>query len=123
MAGRYGVDALSRFLSILGFVLLIIFIFTRIGLVFIIAVIALIWIYIRMLSRNHAGRSAENAKYLELRNRVLSRIIKTKNRISGSRYYKYYKCPGCARTLRVPKGRGRISIRCPKCGKEFTGKT
>ena len=38
-------------------------------------------------------------------------------------YFKYFKCPNCKAKLRVPKGKGRLNITCPKCRTMFHGKT
>ena len=35
------------------------------------------------------------------------------------RLYHYYRCPQCRQKLRVPRGRGRIQISCPRCGTQF----
>jgi len=36
--------------------------------------------------------------------------------------HKYYHCPQCSKMLRVPKGKGKIEIRCT-CGRTFVRKT
>ncbi|MCD7981014.1 MAG: zinc-ribbon domain-containing protein [Clostridiales bacterium] len=33
--------------------------------------------------------------------------------------YKFYMCPHCSQKVRVPKGKGRIEITCPKCRTTF----
>ena len=37
--------------------------------------------------------------------------------------YHYYRCPKCRQKLRVPRGRGRIQISCPRCGTQFIKKS
>lgn len=37
--------------------------------------------------------------------------------------HKYMKCPHCKAQLRLPKGKGKISVTCPVCKKEFVKKT
>ena len=39
------------------------------------------------------------------------------------RKYKVFICPTCKQKLRVPRGKGKISISCPKCGTSFIKKT
>ena len=119
MAGRYGSDNLSRFLSFAGMIFLIIFMFTRWSILFVFAIAFIVWVYVRMFSRNIYKRQAENRKYLELKYKLGRKLRLTKTRISQSRYYRFYKCPGCGQTVRVPKGKGHIIITCPKCRKEF----
>jgi len=55
--------------------------------------------------------------------RVQSWLKKTQNRIEDSKTHKHFTCPNCKATLRLPKGKGKIMITCPKCRKEFTKKT
>lgn len=65
----------------------------------------------RCFSRNIYKRQKENKR---LRN-FLTRL--------KDRSHRYYRCPGCRQRVRVPKGRGKINIRCPKCGNKFVKKT
>jgi transcription elongation factor Elf1 len=37
--------------------------------------------------------------------------------------HRYFKCPGCGQRLRVPRGKGRISINCRSCGAAFERNT
>lgn len=83
----------------------------------------LIYSYIRMFSRNHAQRIAENRWYWEKRNAVMSWFGGVKTRFSLRKTYHYYRCPRCHQQLRVPRGRSRISITCPKCGTSFIKKS
>ena len=119
MAGRCGIDQLNRFLSILSLVLMIVAVVfngTRFSRpIWLIAFILLILVYARMLSRNLYKRSAENTRYLRLR------MIKV--RWTQRKDYKFFTCPACRTTLRVPRHKGKINIVCKKCGNSFTGKT
>lgn len=76
----------------------------------------------RMFSRNLQKRRAENAKFL---NAVWNPV---KRRINGARQqrqdkdHKYFTC-SCGAVCRVPRGKGRIVITCPKCGAQIRGKS
>ena len=37
--------------------------------------------------------------------------------------HKYFTCPNCRTVCRVPRGKGKIVITCPKCGSEIHGKS
>ena len=37
--------------------------------------------------------------------------------------HKYFTCPNCKTVCRVPRGKGKIVITCPKCGGEIRGKS
>lgn len=126
-AGRYGVDELSRFLTGFAMVTLILSCLIRNGLLgvlfWLLTLVSLIWNYCRMFSRRPEKRRAENHKYLTLRYRVTGKLTGLRQRISQKRYYRFYKCPGCGVTTRVPKGKGKIRITCPKCGESFVRKS
>jgi uncharacterized paraquat-inducible protein A len=76
----------------------------------------------RTLSKNIPARQRENAKFIELIQPWKKFIIK-KSRQFQDKDHRYYACPQCHNTLRVPKGRGKIKISCPHCQKEFIRKT
>ena len=130
MAGRYGVDQFSRFLSIAACVLLIASIplcFVWEGhlsdVVNVLGIAALIWCYVRTFSRNYTARQKENLRYLAVQNRITGwfRLQRDKHRYRNE--YKFYTCPGCKSVVRVPKGKGRLRITCRRCGYSFEKKT
>lgn len=127
MAGRYGNDQLNRFLSIAGLVFAIIalpFHRNAVSSFFWLIAIALIaLVYARMLSRNVIKRSDENTKYLRKKNSVVRAFNLRKERWKQRKSYKFFTCPACHTTLRVPKGKGKVNIVCRKCGNSFQGKT
>lgn len=87
------------------------------------ALAALICIYFRMFSKDLYRRRSENAKYLRAKERVLSHLRTWKAGWVQRREYKFFRCPSCHSYLRVPRGRGKISIVCRKCGTGFFGKS
>ena len=117
MMGRYGVDQLSFGMLLLSMVLMM---FTR-GRLWPLALLRLAVLglaYYRMLSRDISARAQENGRFLGL----CYRLRRWFNGVAGrlqDRAHRYYRCPVCRQRLRVPRGRGRIAITCPKCGKEF----
>ena len=126
MAGRYGVDEYSRFLNIVALVSLVLSIlFNNVLSVFfwLLAIISLVWTYFRMFSRNTYKRRAENNAYLTIRYNMTRKLSGLKQRMQQKRYYRFYKCPKCGITTRVPKGKGKIRITCPKCGEIFQRKS
>ena len=126
MAGRYGVDEYSRFLNIVALVSLVLSILFNNGLsvfFWLLAIISLVWTYVRMFSRNTYKRRAENNAYLTIRYNMTRKLSGLKQRMQQKRYYRFYKCPKCGITTRVPKGKGKIRITCPKCGEIFQRKS
>lgn len=122
MYGRYGADELSRVLVGAALVCIILQIFTR-GwgdtLLNILAWIVLIYGYFRMLSKNHTRRWMENQKYLSFKNRITGNINRQKGYAAQRKTHHIYKCPGCGQKIRIPKGKGRIEVTCPKCKTTF----
>jgi predicted RNA-binding Zn-ribbon protein involved in translation (DUF1610 family) len=91
--------------------------------IYTIALIGIIYTYFRVFSRNISKRSEENERYLRFHYKVVGKINKIKFRIADNKTHKIFKCPSCSQKIRVPRGKGRISIKCPKCRIEFIKKT
>ena len=123
MAGRYGNDGLNQFLNILCLVFMVLALITRVGLLYYVALGLGIWFYCRMFSRNISARSVENYKYYALRDQVLGWWRGRKARWDNRKQYRYFTCAQCKQKLRVPRGRGRIQISCPRCGNQFIKKS
>lgn len=126
MAGRYGSDQLSRAISILVCVLAVIALIgssTWLSLLWYPALILLIYDYYRMLSRNIYKRERENQWYLNKTEGIRSRFRLWRDKVRQRKDYKFFTCPNCNTTVRVPKGKGTITITCPKCKERFTRKS
>lgn len=125
MAGRNGMDELSRDLYTLGLLLLFLGVILKKGLLYA-AALVVIWVSIlRILSINIIRRQAENMKYTERKRKVLAKLRLSGRHLRERKDHRFYTCPSCGQKVRVPKNRGRIEIRCPKCGNTFikdTGK-
>lgn len=128
--GRYGMDRLNYFLSFLYFVLILLFSFSKNTLLYSLSTLTLIILLFRMLSKNIYKRSSENSKFMEIAapftqhlNTLKAPFVKSfntnKQKFTQRKTHCFYGCPGCAQTIRVPKGKGKIQIRCPKCGATF----
>lgn len=123
MAGRYGGDQLCIALLILSVLLSLISEIPRLGLVLYLSFIPLALSIFRMFSKNINKRSMENYKFSILISPIYSWSNKRIRRLQDSKTHKYFSCPNCKTQLRVPKGKGKISISCPKCKTEFVKKT
>lgn len=128
--GRNGMDNFSVFLWWAGLILLLLSSILRrpIGEIassslWALSLLCIVFSFFRILSKNRAKRSAENAKYLQIKGRLLNRFRGAKTRYSQRRDYKFFKCPECRSVLRVPRGKGRIYVTCRKCGARFEAKS
>ena len=126
MAGRYGNDQLNRFLLVASLVLLVTGSLFGSGISRIFLTLAMLLLalsYVRMLSRNIYKRRDENNKYMRLRYKVTAALRLYRERWVQRKDYKFFTCPSCRTTLRVPRGHGKIKIVCRKCGNSFIGKS
>ncbi|HWR22577.1 MAG TPA: zinc ribbon domain-containing protein [Feifaniaceae bacterium] len=133
--GRYGNDQLNRALSIVAIVLVLIGMFlprqSGVGLVFsAIPTVLIVWMLVRMFSRDFSARSAENAKFLAwwlpIQSKLRAFFSGNRARTAGRnptfaerRKYKYFLCTQCAQRLRVPRGKGKLRVTCTRCGNKF----
>ena len=115
MVGRYGMDQLSRTVLWVSMIaalaaLLLPLPLLRLGIVSA-SYLGRFWVIFRTFSSNTYKRYRENRRYLMLLGRV-----KDKD-------HRYYTCPRCRQPVRVPRGKGKIAITCPKCKEKFVKKT
>ena len=126
MIGRNGNDDLNRFLLAVDLILILLSVLFSRGIGRIFSPLALVLLgltYYRMFSRDLMRRSDENFRFIQLKERLLSGFRVKKEQWCQRKDYKFFVCPACKATLRVPKGRGKIKIVCRKCGNSFSGKS
>lgn len=120
MLGRYGVDSFSKFLMGVALFLCILEIFLDSAILNLGFSLIVIYVYFRMFSRNYNKRYQENLKYLQIKNKVVAKFNSEKSLMKQRKTHHIYKCPTCSQKIRIPRGKGRICITCPKCKTEFT---
>nr|WP_246240615.1 hypothetical protein [Anaerocolumna sedimenticola] len=123
MMGRYGVDDLGKFLMWIAIIIMLPSVFFRNRIIEIIPFIILIICYFRVFSRNINKRYNENQKFLVFKNRFFGYFQRANTRRMQNKNYHIYVCPTCKQKIRVPKGKGKICITCPKCKAEFIRKS
>ncbi len=115
MMGRYGTDKLNMWILGGGLVLCLVSIFISnayVDLALTTGSYALmIWAIFRTFSRNTYKRYRENRRFLMLLDRIKDRD------------HRYFDCPKCRQPVRVPRGKGKIMITCPKCKEKFQRKS
>lgn len=133
---RYGADELSVTLIITGILLLLAYpIFTIYYIewtLIVLGVLSIGWALYRSFSTNIAKRRRENDSFLlffrgssreEKKRRKEEEKARKAKRKEDERVYAYFFCPRCRKELRVPRGKGKIRIKCPHCSEEFIRKT
>lgn len=123
MAGRYGTDGLGRFIIGVSLVLLIIGLVVRRPWPDVLAFLGLVVCYSRMFSKNVGRRRREELIYESFRSRFLESFRRLRFRIRENKEFHIYRCPKCSQKIRIPRGKGRISIHCPNCGGDFIKKS
>ncbi len=134
MAGRHGGDSFSVAQLVLYCILLLLSSIFRNSVLFILALVVLVWCIWRMLSRSQEQRWKENEWFLGWWRPIWNGMRGISSRFHSAQdyatmkardrnVYRYYKCPKCKNKLRVPKGKGTIAITCPVCHTEFTKRT
>ena len=127
MAGRNGMDAFNRFLSVVLLVLVLGSMLIRnyrlAGSLSILTLALLVYIYFRMFSRNIYRRQQENGAYLREKYKITSAWNGMRERWAQRKDYRFFKCPSCHTRLRVPRGKGKLNIVCRKCGTSFQRRT
>lgn len=119
MQGRYGVDNLSKALMYMGIIVVIASLFVRWNFLSLLGWVLLIIVYVRMLSKNHARCYAQNQKYLQYTSKVRGFFKRTRSHMEQRKTHRIFACPSCKQKIRIPKGKGKIEISCPKCNTKF----
>ena len=115
-SGRNGVDELSKVILWPSLIVMVLSGFIPVAwlsaALYGVAFAGVIYSYYRVLSKKLDKRQAENNAYLSWRNQWKQRWTQRKT-------HKFYRCPKCKTVLRVPRGKGKISITCRTCGEKF----
>ena len=119
MYGRYGGDQLNSFILIAVAILMVINIFLNSLIMYVAYMLLWVWSLFRMLSRKIYKRRAENEKFLRLWTPIKNKFKLMKNKRRDRKTHVYKKCPRCKAVLRLPKRKGKHTVRCPKCSNRF----
>lgn len=122
MTGRYGSDQLTSTMVIVGFILYAISMLFGSSILSLLGLFLLLLSIFRMLSRDHARRSAENQWYLNQTGRIRTSVRQARNRFANRKEYKYFRCPQCHSWIRIPRHVGEVTVRCRNCGHSFSQK-
>jgi len=121
--GRYGTDQLCIALVVLSMLFTVLSgIFESLALELLSSLLIFYAMY-RMLSKKIYARQKENAAFMKIWSPIGKKLKLWANMIRDRKTHRYFSCPGCKNTLRVPKGKGEITITCPVCKKRFDKRT
>ena len=114
MVGRYGTDKLNSVILTTGLIVCVAGMFVGgsfSGIFTIVSYSLMFWAIFRTFSRNTYKRYQENRKFLMFLERI------------KDREHRYFSCPKCKQTVRVPRGKGKLAITCPRCKERFIKKS
>ncbi|MBM6947139.1 hypothetical protein [Mordavella massiliensis] len=123
MAGRYGFDSFGKATLIAALIVMVLSGLFESAILSLLAWALIIYTYFRLFSRNIYRRSAENQAYLKKTRGIRTWFNSQKSLMAQRKTHHIYKCPTCHQKIRVPRGKGRIEIRCPKCQTRFIKKS
>lgn len=116
MRGRNGMDDLGKVVFFASFIVYFLAAFIRSGALQLVSEIGFLYTIYRVFSKNLRGRQEENQKYLQF-------LKFQKLKFEMRKEYRIFKCKGCGRNIRVPKGKGKIEVTCPVCGRKKIHRT
>ncbi len=121
MYGRYGVDQFGNFLFVTYIIMAVLSLFFPF--LSFICYGLIIYTLFRMLSKQYYKRRAENDWFLQKTEGIRKFFRRQQNKWKYRKTHKYLKCPHCHQYLRVPKGKGEITVTCPSCHQQFDQRT
>jgi len=121
--GRYGFDNLTSSILCFGILFFLLYQFIHWPIFYLVSLVASIYALYRILSKDLIARRKENDAWMHFiekkgfNPRILAKRLRDLPR------YKYFKCMNCKQTMRIPRGKGKVEIKCPKCGYSFHSRT
>lgn len=129
MKRRCGLDELNNFIMLIAFIYVVAALFTNSWQFILVGAILVVICYLRVFSKNLEKRKKENAIYMRYMGGVVEYVnyiklcLKMRFKTMKDSEYYYFVCSSCRQIVRLPKGKNKISVRCPKCSKTFVKRT
>ena len=123
MRGRRGPDDIAIFCIGLAVLLVIINLFANVGLISLVALALIVYAIFRIQSKNLSARAKENENFLKAIGPARPWLQNPKAAAAEAKEYKHAKCSSCGQRVRVPRGKGKLRVTCPKCGEKFEVKS
>lgn len=129
MAKRNGLDELNNFIMLIAFIYVLAAMFTHKWGFVVAGAVFVVITYMRVFSKNIAQRQKENDFYMHYMGNVVEFVrfcklsIKLFIRSIRDKEYVYFVCKTCGQVIRIPKGKNKISVKCPRCSTTFVKRT
>lgn len=122
MQGRNGSDDVARVCAAVALVLALIYMFVPAWPLSAVALALVVYCWWRMTSKDVAARARENERFMGALGPLRPWVANPGSAFSSWRSYKTLTCPSCGQRARVPRGKGKVRVRCRRCGTRFEGK-
>lgn len=125
MKNRCGLDELNNFIMLIGFIYVVAALFTEKWIFTLVGAAFIVLCYLRVFSKKLDKRKKENDFYMKYMGSMvaiverLKLVARMKIKTLQDKEYAYFVCKTCGQIIRVPKGKNKVSIRCPKCSHTF----
>ncbi len=120
--GRNGADELSGSCTTLAVIFVVIDLFAHTTWLSAVALALLAYALFRITSKNVTARGRENSAALRAAGPVISFLSNPAAMLRETRSFVHLRCPSCGQRVRIPRGKGKVRITCPKCHARFDGK-
>lgn len=119
LRGRQGPDDLAVFSVNLAIVLVLVNVFVRTSWLGWVALVLVAYSMFRIQSKNLGACARENAAFLKALGPARPWIQNPRAAWSELRAYRHVRCTSCKQRVRVPRGKGRLRVTCPRCKSKF----
>lgn len=124
MKDRFTIDEFGIFLVWVGIISSLISYFAKSSFFNSLGVVFVIYAIFRSFSRNKLKRGLENQAFKkQFLNPVKNSFKNLKPANKRDKDHKYVTCSKCGQKLRLPKGKGKVKVKCPKCGNKFEARS
>ena len=123
LRGRNGADSIVRAVGYLALILIVIDLIFRLGWVVWIALALLIYAWWRVASKKLDARRSEDERFRKLLGPAAAWLGSPVEAMAEAKDYKHLRCPSCSQRVRVPRGKGRVRVTCPRCKEKFEAKS
>jgi len=129
MKRRCGLDELNNFIMLIGFIFVVVALFTNQWICILLGFLFIVLCYVRVFSKKLEKRKKENDIYMRYMGGIVAKVnyiklsIKMRFKTMEDDKFYYFVCSSCGQVVRLPKGKNKVSVRCPRCSKTFIKRT
>ncbi len=123
MNNRNNIDEYGIFLVWVAIIISVISFLTKSSFLNIFALVIVLYAIYRTFSNNSIKRNIVNKMFLDKFLNPIKAQFKISKKNKKDKNNKYIKCQSCSQELRIPKKKGKIKVKCPKCGHKFDARS